>query len=220
MTEGARRTAGGTGRQASRIDRRYAIAVAAAAAMLGVAVASSWIGARRERLHDGESRAEQASSDIREVLELRARRDRASLEVQGDANLTAALRTALAATGAGDRALASVATEAGAGGAPSSAQGAGFVVRRSTVRLKGMKLDEIGRFLAQWKTSQPLFVVVSVDLVRAAQPRGQVSSSSSSSPPSSSWSGAWGAGGDERFDVTVVLGTVVVSRKGASGRGA
>ena len=111
-----------------------------------------------------------------------------------------------------------MATEAGAGGAPSSSQGADFVVRRSTVRLKGMKLDEIGRFLAQWKTSQPLFVVVSVDLVRAAQPRGQVSSSSSS--PSSSWSGAWGAGGDERFDATVVLGTVVVSRKGASGRGA
>jgi hypothetical protein len=196
-----------------RIDRRYAVAVAAAAAMLGVAVASSWIGVRRERLHDGEARAEQASSDIREVLELRARRDRASLEVQADANLTAALRAALAATGAGDRALASVATEAG--GAPSRADRAGFVVRRSTVRLKGMRLDELGRFLAQWRTSQPLFVVVSVDLVRAAQPRGQASS-----PSSSPVSGAWGAGGDERFDATVVLGTVVVSRKGASGRGA
>lgn len=213
MTEGARWTAGGTGRPGLRIDRRYAVAVAAAAAMLGVAVASSWIGARRERLHDGEARAEQASSDIREVLELRARRDRASLEVQADANLTAALRAALAATGAGDRALASVATEAG--GAPSRADGAGFVVRRSTVRLKGMRLDELGRFLAQWRTSQPLFVVVSVDLVRAAQPRGQASS-----PSSSPVSGAWGAGGDERFDATVVLGTVVVSRKGASGRGA
>ena len=213
MTEAARDLARGAARSAVAIDRRYAVALVAAAAMLGVAVASSWIGTQGDRLREAESRAERASSEIREVLELRARRDRASLEVQADANLTAALRAALAVAGAGDRALASVATEAGV--APSRGEGAGFVVRKSTVRLKGMKLDEIGRFLSQWKQSQPLFVVVSIDLVRAAQPRGQASS-----PSSAAASGAWGAGGDERFDVTVVLGTVVVSKKSASGRGA
>lgn len=211
MKEAARGFARRAAQSAVAIDRRYAVALVAAAAMLGVVVAWSWIGTQGDRLREAEMLAEQASSEIREVLELRARRDRASLEVQADANLTAALRAALAATGAGDRALASVATEAGV--ASSRGEGAGFVVRKSTVRLKGMKLDEIGRFLAQWKQSQPLFVVVSIDLVRAAQPRGQASASAASA-------GAWGAGNEERFDATVVLGTVVVSRKSASGRGA
>ena len=187
------------------VPRPYAVLLLVAAfALLAVSV-GSWIGAKRMQLAEREELAAAASRDIAEVLSLRARRDRALLEPQAEANLTAALRARLQAVGAGDRVLASVATDASSATMGEPAEARGFSVRRTTVRLKSIGLEELGRFLAEWRTAQPLVVVTGVELSRASARAGREQA-------------GWMGGESERFDATLTLGTVVVRQASPAAR--
>jgi hypothetical protein len=78
-------------------------------------------------------------------------------------------------------------------------------VRRTTVRLKSIGLEELGRFLAEWRTAQPLVVVTGVELSRASARAGREQA-------------GWMGGESERFDATLTLGTVVVRQASPAAR--
>lgn len=196
------------------IRSNYVVGVVASAALLSFAAAGSWLGQKRDALAERESLAQTTADDVRTVLSLRSQRDRATLEPQADANLTKLVRAAMRDAGVAESAFVSLSPEGS--GTPlvsATAEGPKYVIRRSSVRLRQLRLDEIGRVVDRWRTSQPLYAVTSVDLTR-------VTAKGSGDP------GRAGAGAparldqaDERFDVTLVLTTYVVARDNGTGSG-
>jgi hypothetical protein len=186
----------------------YLVGIVASALLLSVAGAVSWLGSKRDALAERESLAQSTADDVRTVLSLRSQRDRASLEPQADANLTKLVRSAMREAGVAESAFVSLSPE-GSGTPLASAADSGpkYLIRRSSVRLRQLRLDEIGRVLDRWRGSQPLYAVTSVDLTRVGQ-RGL----GDAGKPSDA---------EERFDVTLVLTTYVVAREnGAASRDA
>jgi hypothetical protein len=205
----------------------YAVGVAGAALLLATAMAGSWLGARRMALAESARLAEATAGDIARVRALRTREDRAALEPEGDANLTRLVRSALIASRVGEGAFVSLGSE-GTGSGPGSVGGsalgpagagrngpATFLLRKTSVRLKGLRLEELGRFLARWREVQPVHVVTSIELTRAVPGTGSGSGSSQGrqGQPAGTLHQA-----DERFDATLVLSAWVVARPGAAGK--
>lgn len=196
------------------IRSSYVAGVVAAAALLSIAAAGSWLSQKRDALAERESLAQTTADDVRTVLSLRSQRDRATLEPQADANLTKLVRAAMRDAGVAESAFVSLSPEGS--GTPlvsATAEGPKYVIRRSSVRLRQLRLDEIGRVLDRWRVSQPLYAVTSVDLARVA-------GKGPSEPPRAGTSVPVRTDQtDERFDVTLVLTTYVVARDNGTGSG-
>jgi hypothetical protein len=182
----------------------FLVALVASAGLLSIVAVGSWLGAKRDALAERESIAQTTADDVRTVLALRSHRDRATLEPQADANLTKLVRAALRDAGVAESAFVSLSPEgSGTPLASATAEGPKYLVRRTSVRLRQLRLDEIGRVLDRWRASQPLYAVTSVDLTRVgARAPGERGGAEQS---------------EERFDATMVLTTYVVARDNASG---
>jgi hypothetical protein len=199
----------------------YAVGVAGAALLMATAMAGSWLGARRMALAESARLAEATAGDIARVRALRTREDRAALEPEGDANLTRLVRSALIASRVGEGAFVSLASEGtGSGPGPAGRNGpATFLLRKTSVRLKGLRLEELGRFLARWREAQPVHVVTSIELTRAGPGPGSGSGAGSGSSQGRQGQPAGTLHqADERFDATLVLSAWVVARPGAAGK--
>lgn len=193
--------------------RTYLIGVAGSAALMGIVAGGSWLAGRRTALEASETLARSTADDIRTVLSLRTQRDRALFEPQGDANLTKLVRTALKESNVPESAFVSLSPE-GSGTPLGSATTTGpkYVLRRSSVRLRQLRLPEIGRILDRWRSSQPLYAVTSVDLTRVQGSRGgEGTGRANASQPAGKATIAGPS--DESFDVTLVLTTYVIARE-------
>lgn len=179
------------------IRSSYLLAAGIAMAALLAALAGSWLRAKEASLVEREDRTEATMRQIREVLELRALRDRASADVEPEANLTSLVLNALRGASVPEDAFRGLAVEGGTMALPrTSSSGPGYLLRRASVRLSGVRLPDLGRFLDRWRTEQPLHVVTAIDLARS---RG-------------AGRGGENSGSEERFDATLVLSTYVVVR--------
>ncbi|MCC7173129.1 MAG: hypothetical protein IT459_21955 [Planctomycetes bacterium] len=189
----------------NRTRPTYVVGVAAAALLLAGSSARMWLSAKHDALVESERLAQSTADDIARVRSLRTREERAALEPEGDANLTRLVRSALIASRVGEGAFVSLGSE-GTVSQPGRDGSAGFSSRRTSLKLKGLRLDELGRFLERWRETQPVHVVTSIELTRSGAGRqGQRADTLHQA--------------EERFDAAVVLTTYVVARPGAARKG-
>ena len=183
------------------IAARYVITIAVSAALLGGVAAARSLDSRRSALAERESLAAGAAEDVSTVLELRGRRERASLRERPKQDLIARVRGVLKELSLADAAFAGIQAEGDGpvGGAATDAGGVGgFRAQSMRLSLHGVALADLGRFLARWRESQPLWTPTSIELLPVAGRAGKEKDKD--------------AGAVERFDASVVLVSVYVAR--------
>lgn len=174
------------------------VLVGASALALGATLAMRHLDSRRDALVEAEARVADTARTVGEVLALRGRRERASLQARPQQDLVARLNRTLGESGASGGVVSNVAPHGGAasrGAAPSAGTGGRYAVQQVRATLRGLRLDELGRFLERWRETQPLWTVVAIDVTR---PQSIVQAGQK--PPT-----------DERFDASIVLATQYVA---------
>ncbi|MFO0826729.1 MAG: hypothetical protein U0572_01160 [Phycisphaerales bacterium] len=180
------------------IAPRYAIALGLAAALLAVAIGARSLESRRAALAERESLAADAARDVATVLELRGKRERASLRERPRQDLIARVRTVMRETSLAEAAFAGIQSEGDApAGEGAAGEAAGFRAQSMRLSLHGVALAELGRFLARWRESQPLWTPTSIELLPVAARPGRQSKEEDAAV--------------ERFDSTIVLASVYVA---------
>lgn len=185
------------------IAPRYAIMLGLAATLLAVAVGARSLESRRAELAERESLAADAAQDVRTVLELRGKRERASLRERPRQDLIARVRATMKETSLADSAFAGIQAEGdGPVGERSPGDAAEFRAQSMRLSLRGVALADLGRFLARWRESQPLWTPTSIELLPVAATQGKRKEE---------------VGSAERFDSTIVLVSVYVAHAAAKG---
>ncbi|MBL9140567.1 MAG: hypothetical protein JNK53_01760, partial [Phycisphaerae bacterium] len=150
-------------------------AMCASALALGAVSTARWLGSRHAALDEAEMRAGETARSVGEVLSLRGRTERASLRARPQQDLVARLNRTLSECGAGSGIVSTVAAHGGttadakagqAGGAPASSGGSRYATQQVRVSLRGLRLEDLGKFLDRWRATQPLWTVAAIDLSR------------------------------------------------------
>jgi len=185
------------------------VLVGLSALTLGATLAMGHLDARREALAEAEARVADTARTVGEVLALRGKRERASLRARPPQDLVVRLNRTLTDCGSGG-VVSNVAAHGGQpgssrsqpqAGGPGSGGGGRYATQQVRATLRGLRLDELGRFLERWRDTQPLWTVVAIDVTR---PQSIVQAGQK--PPT-----------EERFDASIVLATQYVAQ-GRDGR--
>ncbi len=204
------------------MTRRALIAafLALSAGAFAAASVSAWLSGREEALWTREALAVDAARDAERVLAMRGMRERASLRPRPAQDLATRLGSALAALGLPRESLdrLTLDSDSPAGAAPPGGRGPAFRVQSMRVSLRRLRLADVGRLLARWRESEPLWTPTSIELARSESPRPAGGAGSAAKGTKQANAAGVAGAAEERYDVTLVLAAVYAADGGAPDR--
>jgi hypothetical protein len=159
--------------------------------VLALAAAWTWSRSQAQRLEAREAAAMATASDASQLLALRGRRERASLNERPRQDLIARVNTTMSATGISARALSGVTTDADGPLLTAANRGEVPSLRSQAMRVafKAIEPRQLGLFLEHWRSNQALWTPTAIELTRFP-----------SKDPA-----------QERFDASLVLSVIYVA---------